>query len=466
MRLTKTCFFAAITLLLMSNISVSASTCYVGAKGKDCPATASQKAEHKKGQKHPTKHGEKVHTNGVDSLGSVDTHDHSVALKKHKPGATTPVVAQSAGKKSKPVPPPTSTGKKSKSSSFSATTGGTVQGTASTTGKYSKSKLLKYHAAQDHSVVQIRSQAATRSAAATSVSYKYLDPSQNRLNQLHVEYLHQDHPEYFNPDGSLTDLARQAGYGVIINTGLTDNTDIQVTRPVLYFFKAGDGQQVTQVSPDSLQTQGLLLPNGLLSSDARQRGFLQVFGSPQNTRYFLTRNGQSQQLTDRQIRALQAGGQLGPDGTLTPSAIQHGFSAIVQQTPDPIVQPTPSPMQASSPNLVPGQATVQQVPQQVPDQVPTPTPGATPQQVPQIVTTSNVVTHSLLPTDAGQIAPLLTLPEPILGPSGGIDVIHRPHPDQHVELYHSVKATVHPYQEARKMKDGNFHFMVIGFREP
>ncbi|MEQ9557953.1 MAG: hypothetical protein RIG67_19455, partial [Rhodospirillales bacterium] len=110
---------------------------------------------------------------------------------------------------------------------------------------------------------------------------------------------------------------------------------------------------------------------------------------------------------------------INPDGSLTALGIAKGFVRIA----------APAPLTAGAP--------------QAPDKAPI--------QAPSLLATvpaphALVRAPNLLPGHAAQ------------GPLRG-------HPDQHVDVYHPTKAGVYRYQDAVKIGDPSFHFIVIGFKE-
>ena len=454
MKMSTKFFLTAMVLTFIASGQANATTCLVKTKLKDCPATTAQKTDHKKAKQSPANVGGSVHTDGVDTIGSVDTHDHGVALQDTSQAAH----------------------KKSKSASAVATD------TAAST---SKNKLHKYHQEQVHTIQtvsaqqqqqqvqqqmqqQVQQQAQQQSGqqlvvtadrnavAAQGGIYHYFLQHNGRQEWISDLTSVDDHgtitsgvddrlsrliqdPTLVNPDGSLTDKAKQMGYGARFSTS---NLDVVAPGDPLpsqaiprhYFQRMPDGT-IRNVPVTELVANGMLYTTGGITPEARSQGFETVTGRPANIQYFLTHNGRTIQLSDHQLETIRTAGSINPDGSLTPGAIQRGFSAVVQKTPALVPQPpqlTPAPMQVVAPNLVSGK-----VPDQIavtPQQTPAPMQPATPNLQPGKVPSQIATTPQQTPTPLPQQVPSLVTTSPTTTPADFRYYIYNPTTHAKTEL--------------------------------
>jgi hypothetical protein len=295
----------------------------------------------------------------------------------------------------------------------------------------------------------------------------YLTGTDGITRQVPARYIS---PHVFNPDGSLSTWAIQRGYSTtppvaVPTPNLQSTPTLAQQMPTPTFTAPNQApqqvqQQVPTPNPQSTPTlaQQTPTPTFTAPNQAPQQVQQQVpTPNPQST------PGLAQQVPTPTFTAPNQAPQQVPTSipTATPQQVPQ-----LTQTPNQVPQQVPTSTPTATPQQVPQ---LTQTPNQVPQQVPTSIPTATPQKVPQITSTQTPTgqaqtisaTHSLLPvasTGQGQTGS----PALIKEQSG----VNRPHPEQHVELYHPLKSKVQRYQEARQVKDPEFHLVVAGFKEP
>ena len=106
------CLIATLTVFLLGQPHSFAAHCPDGSKVKDCPATIAHKSEYKKTEKKkPESIGKKTYSNGADSIGDISAHEHKAVIKEHtipaklKPVAPVSKLSGVKGMKSAPVVP-------------------------------------------------------------------------------------------------------------------------------------------------------------------------------------------------------------------------------------------------------------------------------------------------------------------------------------------------------------------------
>ncbi|NKG36483.1 hypothetical protein [Acinetobacter johnsonii] len=195
--------------------------------------------------------------------------------------------------------------------------------------------------------------------------------------------------------------------------------------------------------------------------------------------YYLTRNGQTVPLTDRQVQEMHNANFIGPDGQLTPGSQAHGFSAVPK-----ITYPIPTPNQVIAPPITqPMPTTVMKTPgYAVPDKAPTPNqviaPSITQPMPTTVMKTPGYAVPDKAPTPNQVTAPPINQTEKttISTSTYPTHSLVRPIPiqiknycvssDNDIEVYQSENNIYQAADEAQISNDNSFKFSVLGFKEP
>ncbi len=438
MKLTTKCLCAVTALFLLIAPSSFATICQSGSTAVDCVSTVSKKDKRKdKGKEAPLSLGEKSHSTGTDSLGSVHTHEHGVVVQDNSQPETRvkgekPVVSSSSPSGATTAdtgqPVPKVKGEKPLASS-PLTPGPTTADTSS------HAKLQQYHETKAHSVQKVDKNIKY---SAIHIPEAPLVPAQPMALQQQQQQQQQ--------------VQQQA-----VDTG---GGQAQPVATVLYFStnSRGSTRQLRQEEVDELKGYGDILPDGSLSLNLQRHGITMVVPQaptvkvPDRIIYLTHTDGVTRAWPERNISPLV----FNADGSINDWGLQHGYSltppvavptpAVVkapplapqppslQATPQQVVQQTPAPMQIQSPNLAPGKVPAQAP--QIAQQTPTPMQVQSPNLVPGTTTTTpadfryfmyNPTTHAKTELTPAQIDRART--SGIIGSDGlaAHNILTRPH---------------------------------------
>lgn len=207
------------------------------------------------------------------------------------------------------------------------------------------------------------------------------------------------HQDLFNSDGSLTDKAISSGY-------------TQILIPVLSMVEPGAAHPVFPVE------------------------------------YYLTHNGRTTQLTERQIGYLRQTGSINVDGTLKQASIDRGFSYVMHY-------PTPTPNAVQAPNVV------------VPAEMKTPgyaEPGKVP--VAGEVLAPNVVAPVEMKTPGYAVPSKAPVAGQVVKPTMATFSAASTGGSHLVEVYQPVHSGIYRYEASQQLQHDEFHFVVVGFKLP
>jgi hypothetical protein len=234
---------------------------------------------------------------------------------------------------------------------------------------------------------------------------------------------------------------------------------------------------------------GVLSPKAITQGYSRTTTPVVSVNTPNHIHYdyYLTRNGQTTPLTDRQTQALVRGNFIKPDGQLTIESQNRGFSAVPRTsypipTPNQIIAPAITQPMPTAVVKTPGYA--------VPDRSPTPNqiiaPAITQPMPTAVVKTPGYAVPDRSPTPNQIIAPAITQPMPtaVVKTSGYAfpdrsqtlvksSVISASEQiknycvfTEDAEVYNSINGINLPVEEDQQSAGKSFNLIVKGFKEP
>ena len=334
---------AILALALMSATPSLATICQSGDTTADCPATVSKKGEYKnKETQAPHNLGDTSHSEGVDNLGSVDTHEHGVTLqdnsqpvkrvKEKKPAAS--ASSPSTGTSADSGQPATRV-KGEKPFASSSTPDSTTDKKSGYNGASqpavvtdSHQKLQKYHETQQHAVQAVTHGAPTArslpaSGAQPHVTYWYHFATNDHMSTLsplaQMEFRRRG---YINPEGTVSEAGIQHGVVAVVDPQ-TPQLAAQVPQ--------------TTPTPDPVKHPVLQTSANPLAT------------TPANFKY--SQNGVG--IRTRVVQDLVDSGYIRPDGSVTPSGANVGIVAEPFRTnPTPHLATTSGPTPTPTPNEI------------------------------------------------------------------------------------------------------------------